>query len=331
MSVLLSIDDLHVAFPLPSGDDRAVIRGLTLRIQRGEFVGLVGESGCGKTLTALSVVGLLPGEARVRSGRIRLDEIDLLRRDHEVLRRVRGRRIGMVFQDPMTALNPVLTVGHQIAGVVRAHLQTGRRETHAMVLRLLRLVAMPAPEQRARAYPHQLSGGQLQRAMLALALAAGPELLIADEPTTALDVTVQAQILELLDELRERLRLAVLLITHDLAVVAERCDRVGVMYAGQIVETGSVGELFANPGHPYTRALLRSLPRLGDGVAGESLPTIPGRVPKFGNLPSGCSFHPRCNDAWERCTDEEPRLLLGESGRRVRCFLAEDAQAENQA
>jgi ABC-type dipeptide/oligopeptide/nickel transport system ATPase component len=266
MATLLEIDGLEVAFPAPGGWVPAV-RGVSLSIGRGEIVGLVGESGSGKSLTALSVLSLLPPRVRT-AGRIHLEgeARNLLGLPEREIRRIRGRRIGIVFQEPATALDPVWSIGFQIAEAVRAHRRLSRREAREEVVRLLDLVALPDARRRLDDYPHQLSGGQRQRVLIAMALASGPDLLLADEPTTALDVTIQAQILELLESLRSRLGLSVLLITHDLAVVAETCDRMAVMYAGHIVEEGRVEEVFRAPAHSYTRELLASVPRL-EGLA----------------------------------------------------------------
>jgi oligopeptide/dipeptide ABC transporter ATP-binding protein len=319
---LLEVDELSVAFPGAAGDV-AVVRELSFAVERGEFLGLVGESGCGKSVTALALLRLVPEPGRISGGRILLDGADLLELAEPEMRRVRGGRIGMVFQDPMSALNPVLSIGFQIAEAVRAHHPVSRREAREEALRLLELVAIPAPRERLGDYPHQLSGGQQQRVMLAIALAAKPDLVIADEPTTALDVTVQAQILELLESLRCQLGLAVLLITHDLAVVAESCDRVVVMYAGQGVEEAPVGELFVAPAHPYTRGLLAAVPRLGGAARGGELPAIPGQVPEPASLPTGCAFHPRCGEVMERCHERQPELYPVSENRSARCFLHE--------
>ena len=317
---LLAVDNLSVAFPGAAGDVE-VVRRLSFEIAPGEFLGLVGESGCGKSITALALLRLVPGPGRITGGRILLDGEDLRQRDEKSMRQVRGGRIGMVFQEPATALNPVLSVGFQIAEAVRVHHPVSRREARDEAARLLELVAIPAPRQRLKDYPHQLSGGQRQRVMIAIALAARPDLVIADEPTTALDVTVQAQILELLESLRQKLGLAVLLITHDLAVVAETCDRVVVMYAGQAVEEAPVPRLFAGPAHPYTRGLLAAVPRLGGAARGGDLLTIPGQVPEPGRLPAGCAFHPRCAEVVDECRHQVPPIYdLGE-GQRARCFL----------
>jgi oligopeptide/dipeptide ABC transporter ATP-binding protein len=317
---LLAVDDLSVAFD-GAGGPVAVVRGLSFQIGPGEFLGLVGESGCGKSITALALLRLVPEPGRITGGRILLDGQNLLERNEAQMRRVRGGRIGMIFQEPMSALNPVLSVGFQIAEAVRVHHPVTRHEAREEAVRLLELVAIPAPRQRLKDYPHQLSGGQRQRVMIAIALAAKPDLVIADEPTTALDVTVQAQILELLESLRQKLGLAVLLITHDLAVVAETCDRVVVMYAGQAVEQAPVGQLFAAPAHPYTRGLLAAVPRLGGGVRGGELPAIPGQVPEPARLPGGCAFHPRCGEVMDDCRERQPEIFAVAERQTARCFL----------
>jgi oligopeptide/dipeptide ABC transporter ATP-binding protein len=286
-------------------------------VARGEIVGLVGESGSGKSLTALSILRLVPRPGRV-SGRVDLDGEDLLSLPEAALRQVRGGRVGMVFQEPASALNPVLSVGFQVAEAVRAHRPLSRRAAREEAEQLLARVALPEPRRRLDDYPHQLSGGQRQRVMIAMALAAGPDLLLADEPTTALDVTVQAQILVLLRRLRDELGLGVLLITHDFGVVAETCDRAVVMYAGEVIEEAPVATLFRAPAHPYTRGLLASLPRLS-AVRGP-LPAIPGQPPAPAALPPGCAFEPRCAAAFDRCRTARPELYAVASGT-ARCFL----------
>ncbi len=334
MSDLLRIEDLTISFPSTeraSGESVSVVRGVSLALSSGEFVGLVGESGSGKSLTALSVLRLLPPAARVDGGSIRLDGRDLLDLSEEAMREVRGGSVAMVFQEPMTALNPVLSIGYQIAEAVMVHSEASRDEALDEARRLLELVAIPEASDRLSDYPHQLSGGQRQRAMIAMALAGKPRLLIADEPTTALDVTIQAQILDLLLDLRCRLDLAVLLITHDLGVVAETCDRALVMYAGQIVEKATVDALFESPSHPYSRGLLAAQPDLGSARLGEPLPTIQGQIPDPAHLPTGCGFHPRCDEAWDHCAQSQPRLYrLGES-HEAACFLHDPEQGGQRA
>ncbi|MDP9122986.1 MAG: ABC transporter ATP-binding protein, partial [Acidobacteriota bacterium] len=303
---LLAIDRLTVSFPV-EGRAVAMVRGVSLAIARGEIVGLVGESGSGKTLTALSILGLVPPPGRL-AGRVLLDGRDLLALPPSELRQVRGARIGIVFQEPVAALDPVYSIGFQIAEAITAHRRLPRREALREAVRLLDLVAVSDARRRLAQYPHQLSGGQLQRVMIAMALASGPDLLLADEPTTALDVTVQAQILSLLERLRQELGLAVLLITHDLGIVAETCDRVIVLYAGQVVEEAAVGELFHRPAHPYTRGMLATLPRLGRPFLRGRLPVVAGQPADPAELPEGCAFHPRCPEAFAPCAGREPEL-----------------------
>jgi oligopeptide/dipeptide ABC transporter ATP-binding protein len=324
MEPLLEIRDLVVEFPRADGSSgaaSAVVRGADLSVGRGEIVGLVGESGSGKTLTALAILGLVPPPGRISSGSVRLSGRELVGAPERELRRVRGARIGLVFQEPGSALNPVLSIGTQITEAIRAHRDVSRGAARAQALDLLTRLSLPDPERRLREYPHQISGGQRQRVVLALALAAGPDLLIADEPTTALDVTVQAEVLERLAGLRTDLGLGILLITHDLAVVAEVCDRLAVMYAGEVVETGPVSELFARPAHPYTRALLAALPRLGAPVARGRLQTIPGQVPEAGALPPGCAFEPRCAERIPECAAAPPPWFEVSAGRGARCLV----------
>ena len=315
---LLEVHGLEVHYPGTAGPVRAV-DGIDFSLQKGETYALVGESGCGKTATGLALLRLVePG--RIVGGRIVFDGQDLLGLPEEGMRRLRGSRIGMVFQEAAAALNPVMRIGTQVGEALRIHRGLGRKEAAAEAVRLLRLVALADPERQARAYPHELSGGMKQRVMLAIALSCSPDLLIADEPTTALDVTIQAQILALLRDLRERLALTVLLITHDLGVVAENADRVGVMYAGRLVEEAPVRQLFDAPAHPYTLGLLRAMPGSTESVGGR-LPTLPGAVPDSAALPSGCRFHPRCSQRLERCDREEPALAAAPGAGRVACFL----------
>jgi len=317
---LLEVRGLVTAFDTSEGIVRAV-DDVDFHIDEGETVALVGESGCGKSVTALSILRLVQAPAgRIVAGRIALSGMSLLELPEAAMRKVRGAEIAMIFQEPMTSLNPVLTVGEQIAEAVRLHRGLSRAAAWKEAVRALELVEMPDPASRASSYPHQLSGGMRQRVMIAMALSCSPRLLIADEPTTALDVTVQAQILELLDSLRARLGMALLLITHDLGVVAERAERVLVMYAGRVIEEGPVDQVFAHPNHPYTRGLLRSVPRLGRERA--PLATIPGVVPKLNELPQGCRFRDRCDAAIETCAAIDPPLAPLGQGRRVACIVA---------
>jgi oligopeptide/dipeptide ABC transporter ATP-binding protein len=314
---LLEVDNLVTTFQTMDGTVRAV-DGVSFTIGRGETVALVGESGCGKSVTALSIMRLVQAPAgRIASGRVLLGGVDLASLPEDQMRKVRGARIAMIFQEPMTSLNPVLTVGFQIAEAVALHRNVSRADAWKEAVRMLDVVEIADPAERARSYPHQLSGGMRQRVMIAMALSCGPELLIADEPTTALDVTIQAQILELLDGLRDKLGMALLLITHDLGVVAERAERVLVMYAGRVVEDGPVDEVFERPQHPYTRGLLRSVPRLG--AARERLATIRGHVPRLTELPSGCRFRDRCDYALATCADFDPPLEPFAPGRSAAC------------
>jgi oligopeptide/dipeptide ABC transporter ATP-binding protein len=322
MTDLLAVRDLSVIFTTPAGPARAV-DGVSFAIAPGETLALVGESGCGKTVTALAILRLLAEPPAVigADSRILFEGQDLLRLAPEPLRHVRGAGIGMVFQEPAASLNPVLTIGTHIEETIRAHESVSRGVARARATELLATVGLPDPDAIRRRYPHELSGGMQQRAMLAIALAARPRLLIADEPTTALDVTLQAQILELLARLAAEFHMAMLLITHNLGIAAGVANRVAVMYAGQIVETAPCAALFAHPAHPYTAGLLKAAPRLD----GPTSPTaaIPGSVPLATAWPTGCRFHPRCHRAWGRCADA-PSLLDVESGHEARCWLVSD-------
>ncbi|MFP6665473.1 MAG: ABC transporter ATP-binding protein [Deltaproteobacteria bacterium] len=317
---LLEVEDLVVDFRTPRGRLRAV-DGASFTLQRGETLGLVGESGSGKSVTSLAILGLLGEGAEVVSGRILFAGRDLLRLGTRDLRAVRGARIAMIFQEPMTSLNPLFTVGAQIAEAVRLHERASRRAAWARAIEMLHLVEIPEPRLRASSYPHELSGGMRQRVMIAMALACRPELLIADEPTTALDVTIEAQILDLLAGLQRRFGMSVLLITHDLGVVASQADAVAMLYSGRVVERAPAGALFAAPAHPYTRLLLDSLPRLHERR--ERLQAIPGVVPDPEARPSGCRFHDRCWRATAECSASEP-VLAPPGGtaeaREVACF-----------
>jgi oligopeptide/dipeptide ABC transporter ATP-binding protein len=321
---LLSVEGLSVHFTL---DDRLApaLVNVSFTMNRGETLALVGESGSGKSLTALSIMGLLPPAARIGGGAIRERGRDLLRASWGELVRIRGRRISMVFQEPMTSLNPVLTIGRQLTEGMMFHLGIGRAAAHARAVEMLRLVGIGEPERRLRDYPHQLSGGMRQRVLIAMAVSCEPDLVIADEPTTALDVSIQAQILDLLRDLRERLHTSILLITHDLGVVAEMADRVAVMYAGHIVETGTAEALFDAPRHPYTQGLLAAVPRVDQLIAGAGprrLAELAGLVPALEDRPPGCPFMPRCPLAHARCAEMPPARATIRGGS-VACWVAE--------
>src|SRR5437773_3324297 len=322
MSHLLEVNDLRTHFATRGGLVRAV-DGVSFYLDRGELLGLVGESGCGKSMTALSIMRLIAPPGKIVGGEILFDGKNLLRLSNGDMRDVRGNDIALIFQDPMTSLNPVFTVGEQIAEALRLHRGLSRQAARAAAVAAMREVSIPDPALRADDYPHQLSGGMRQRVMIAMALACDPKLLIADEPTTALDVTIQAQILELLNDLRQTRNLAVLLITHDLGIVAEVADRVAVMYTGKIVEESPVDDLFARPKHPYTEGLLRSVPRLTarDVAKAQRLQTIEGVVPKPTALPPGCHFEPGCPYRMPRCREGEIRLYPAGEGILVRCVL----------
>jgi peptide/nickel transport system ATP-binding protein/oligopeptide transport system ATP-binding protein len=319
MPPLLSIEGLDVRYESPRGDVRAV-DGLDLALEAGETYALVGESGCGKTATAYAILRLVePG--RIAGGRIVFQGRDLMTLSEKEMRGVRGAGIGIAFQEPGAALNPVLKIGTQVGESLRIHRGVSRKDAWREAVRLLTAVSLPDPERQASSYAHELSGGMKQRAMLAIALSCSPALLIADEPTSALDVTIQAQILDLLRKLKAEYNLTVLLITHDFGVVAEVADRVGVMYAGRLVEQAGARELFADPKHPYTRALLRAMPEEGDDSRGKRLRALPGNAPDPVAPPPGCRFHPRCPDVFAPCAAVEPKDLALGGGRRVACHL----------
>jgi oligopeptide/dipeptide ABC transporter ATP-binding protein len=321
---LLQVAGLQTFFYSDAGVARSV-DGVSFHIGRGETVGLVGESGCGKSVTALSIMRLVRPPGRIERGsQIRFEGRELTSLPEPEMRQVRGNRIAMIFQEPMTALNPVFTVGDQIGEVARIHEGLSRRAAHQRAVEMLELVGIPSPEQRANEYPHQLSGGMRQRIVIAMALVMSPALVIADEPTTALDVTIQAQILELLAGLQQRVGMSILLITHDLGVVAETCSRVIVMYGGEVVEEAPVNELFAAAHHPYTEGLLGAMPRVGQEK--ERLATIPGTVPPPTAWPSGCRFRDRCRYSWERCAVEHPPLYRIGGTHTSRCHLADEPQ-----
>jgi oligopeptide/dipeptide ABC transporter ATP-binding protein len=323
--VLLRVRDLVVEFPLARGTLRAV-DGVSFDVHQGEALGLVGESGSGKTMALRALVGLLPRTARITGGSIELAGQELVSASESRLRSVRGRLVSMIFQEPMTALNPVMPVGEQIAEAPLVRLGLGRRDARQQALDLMRRVGIPDPVRRYEAYPHELSGGMRQRVMIAIALSAGPSLILCDEPTTALDVTVQDQILKLLRGLQEDLDVALVFVSHDLAVIAQTCSRVAVMYAGQLVEDGEVASVFSEPRHPYTLGLLRAVPDFD--VVRESLSSIPGAPPDLASLPQGCRFHPRCAFVRESCvTAPVPLISLG-AGRNVRCLYHEECATE---
>ena len=328
MASLLEVRNLRTHFKTRAGLVKAV-DDVSFSLDRGELMGLVGESGCGKSITALSIMRLIAPPGKIVSGEILFDGKNLLKLSEQQMREMRGDDIAMIFQDPMTSLNPVFTIGEQIAEALRLHRKLSRKQAREAAIEAMREVAIPDPGRRVSDYPHQLSGGMRQRVMIAMALACNPRLLIADEPTTALDVTIQAQILELLNELRTNRELAVLLITHDLGVVAEVADQVAVMYTGRIVEESDVNELFLRPKHPYTEGLLQSVPKLtAEQVAKmERLRTIEGVVPSPTKLPPGCHFAPRCPYRMPRCTEEEIPLYQLERGVQVRCVLFDLAAA----
>lgn len=322
---LLEVQDLATHFAA-EGEVARAVDGISLHIMKGETLGLVGESGCGKSVTALSIMRLIPDPpGRIVRGRILLEGKDLVKLKDSEMRRVRGNRISMVFQEPMTSLNPVFRAGRQIAEAAMLHQRISRREARDKTIEMLGKVEIPAPAERFYEYPHQLSGGMKQRIMIAMALVCNPSLLIADEPTTALDVTIQAQILRLLRDLQRELGMSILLITHDLGVVAEIAHRVAVMYAGKIVELAEVGPLFAKPLHPYTRALLESIPTLGEKK--RRLSVIPGEVPNPLAFPSGCRFHPRCSFATSKCREETPELLDRGDNHSAACWHVQEVQA----
>jgi oligopeptide/dipeptide ABC transporter ATP-binding protein len=322
MGDLIEIKNLRTSFFTPEGEVRA-IDGVSFEIGEGKTLGLVGESGCGKSVTSLSIMRLIPSPpGRIVGGEIFYRGRDLLKLNNEEMRKMRGNEISMIFQEPMTSLNPVFTVGNQIGEAIRLHQGLGKKQTREKTIEMLRLVQIADPASRTDAYPHQLSGGMRQRVMIAMALSCNPSLLIADEPTTALDVTIQAQILELMKELQQKMGMALLLITHDLGVVAERADQVAIMYAGKIVERAVASAIFAQPMHPYTVGLLNSLP----GTAGKKkkrLDAIPGVVPSPLHLPSGCRFRDRCPKAAGLCAEAEPQLLEKAPGHFVACHFPE--------
>jgi peptide/nickel transport system ATP-binding protein len=321
---VLEVDKLRVGIK-DDGEKIAIVNGISFHLHKGETLGIVGESGCGKSMTSLSLMGLLPPGVERHDGNVRLGDLHFKDFSKKDWRKIRGKKISMIFQEPMSSLNPVYTIGDQIMEMVLSHEKVSKKAARARALEMLKLVGIPRPEHVLDEYPYQLSGGMRQRVMIAIALSCNPEVLIADEPTTALDVTIQAQILELMKDIQNQLDMSIVLITHDLGVVAEMCDRVIVMYAGEIVEESLVVELFDNPKHPYTKGLIASLPDVDEQK--EYLSSIPGVVPAPGNMPAGCRFAPRCSLAHERCKDEPP-LFETESGSQVKCWLFEEKESE---
>ncbi|RAP76308.1 ABC transporter ATP-binding protein [Paenibacillus montanisoli] len=321
---ILSISDLHISFHVRGGEVQAV-RGVDLEINRGESVAIVGESGSGKSVTAQSILRLIPTPpGEYKQGTIKFKGEDLLAKTEREMEAIRGKEIGMIFQDPMTSLNPTLTVGRQITEVLYKHQNMNKDDAEKRAIELLTLVGIPNAPERIRQYPHQFSGGMRQRVMIAIALACNPSLLIADEPTTALDVTIQAQIMTLMKELQKKTGTSIILITHDLGIVADMCDRVVVMYAGKVVETGTKQEIFKNPQHPYTRGLLRSLPRL-DHDKNEPLIPIIGTPPDMSSPPKGCAFCARCDEAMRICVDNDPAAYVISETQAAKCWLHDSA------
>lgn len=320
METVLEVKNLKTSFKTDEGKFLAV-DDVSFRVEKGKTLGIVGESGCGKSVTSLSILRLIPNPpGNIEGGQILFNGKNLLDLPVSEMRKIRGNKISMIFQEPMTSLNPVFTVGDQIEEAVMLHQKLNRKDAHQKAIEMLKLVGIPSPEKRVDDYPHQLSGGMRQRVMIAMALSCNPSLLIADEPTTALDVTIQAQILELVNKLQKETNTSMILITHDLGVVAETCDDVVVMYAGRVVEYGNVHQIFENPKHPYTKGLLDSVPHFETGQRRERLKTIPGIVPSLTKLPSGCRFQDRCPNVQQDCRNKEPDLYELEPGHTARCY-----------
>lgn len=322
---LLEVRNLQTTFDLSKTTSIRAVDGVSFDVHAGETLAIVGESGSGKSVTSLSIMGLLPKDiGRVSAGSIKLHGREITTLSEAEMREIRGKEIGMIFQEPMTSLNPVHTVGMQIAEMVIRHENPSKPKARARAIEMLDLVGIPEPSSRVDNYPHEMSGGMRQRAMIAMALACEPRILIADEPTTALDVTIQAQMLELMEDLQQKLGMAIIFITHDLGVVAEIADRVVVMYAAQVVETASVEDIFRNPQMPYTAGLMNSIPRLGSSIHKTRLEAIPGTVPALTSLPTGCRFHPRCAYATDLCSVTEPVLETARDGHMIRCARWQD-------
>lgn len=330
MQPILEVKNLNVSFHVRAGEVKAV-RGVNFHVDKGEAVAIVGESGCGKSVTAQTIMRLLPTPPSfVKEGSIIFNGEDLLKKTEKEMESIRGKNIGMIFQDPMTSLNPTITIGKQITEGLIKHQNVSKKDAYARAIEMLNLVGIPNPDARFSQYPHEFSGGMRQRAMIAIALACNPALLIADEPTTALDVTIQAQILDVMKDLQKRLGISIILITHDLGVVADMCDRVVVMYAGKVVETGTKWEIFQNPQHPYTRGLLRSMPRL-DQKKDEPLIPIFGTPPDLIKPPAGCAFCARCDDAMRICETQEPDITQLSDSHASRCWLLHPMAKEVRA
>ncbi|MDF2678851.1 MAG: peptide transporter ATP-binding protein [Brevibacillus sp.] len=324
MTAMLAIDNLRTSF-LQSGNKLTVIEGVSLTVEPGETVGVVGESGCGKSVTSMSIMQLL-GRNVEMSGSIRFQDKELLTLSDKEMQKIRGNEIAMIFQEPMTSLNPLHPIGKQISEPLRRHMGLSKQAAKERTIELLRQVGIPRADEIIADYPHQLSGGMRQRVMIAMAMACEPKLLIADEPTTALDVTIQAQILELMKKVRNERGTSIMLITHDLGVVAEMCHRVIVMYAGQIVEEADVKKLFDEPKHPYTRGLMKSMPSVN--VNQERLDAIPGAVPLLSEMPAGCRFAPRCSEAMDICREKNPELMSVSDSQKCRCWLYREGEAQ---
>ncbi|KON87983.1 peptide ABC transporter ATP-binding protein [Sporosarcina globispora] len=322
MSDLLTVENLTVEFKNGSNSNK-VVKDLSFHINQGETVGIVGESGCGKSVTSLAIMSLVPSPAgKVSSGKIIFKDENLLEKKQKALRKIRGKEIAMIFQDPMSTLDPAFKVGFQIDEVLKLHTNLSKKQIKNKTIELLKSVGIPSPEQRYNQYPYELSGGMRQRVVIAMALACNPELLIADEPTTALDVTVQAQILDLMNDLKVQFNTSIMMITHDIGVVAETCNRVIVMYAGQIVEEANIRDLFDHAAHPYTQGLLKSVPKINS--SNKILHSIPGNVPTPEEMPNGCRFYPRCPIASEKCRNQEPPLEKMKENHKVRCWHIEN-------